>query len=77
MQHNVINPEVRQSTYSLLVRSEEKERNIFEAAIYALFVLCVAVAVWQFAHQPVTVPEKIGVADTSLNTVQTASYAGG
>ena len=76
MKDTLTNPEVRESTYALLVRSEEKERNLFETVIYSLFVLSVVAAVWQFANQPVNVPEKIGTADTNLGTVETTDYPG-
>lgn len=57
----------RQSTYSLLVRSEEKERNIFETAIYALFVLCVVVGIWSFAmQQSVPVFKHVGNAASAV-----------
>ena len=44
------------STYSLLVQSEEKERNLFETLVYGAIVLSAVVAIWQVAHQPVKVP---------------------
>ena len=44
------------TTYSLLVRSEEKGRTIFEGAIYALIVLCTAFSGWQFASNSVALP---------------------
>jgi hypothetical protein len=44
------------STYSMLVQSEEKERNLFETCVYGLIVLSAVVAIWQLAHQPVRVP---------------------
>lgn len=56
----------RQSTYSLLIRSEEKERNIFETVIYALFVVCAVVGVWQFVQQPVTVLTHISNEEPTL-----------
>jgi hypothetical protein len=40
----------RKSTYALLVRSEEKERGLFETFIYSLLVLSAVVGIWQFAH---------------------------
>ncbi len=48
------------STYSLLVRSEEKERNLSETFVYTLLTLCTAFSLWQFAHQPFTVPVSSG-----------------
>lgn len=56
----------RRSTYSLLVSSEEKERNIFETVIYALFVLCAVVGVWQFVQQPVPVRTHISNEEPTL-----------
>ena len=45
-----------QSTYSLLVNSQETGRSILEGAVYALTVLSAVASVLQFALQPVTVP---------------------
>ena len=45
-----------QSTYSLLVKSQETGRGIFETAVNALVVLSSVVAIAQFAVQPVIVP---------------------
>jgi hypothetical protein len=39
------------STYTLLVRSEEKSRDLLEAAVYALCILSAIVAIWQFVGQ--------------------------
>jgi hypothetical protein len=39
-----------ESTYALLIRSEEKSRNVFEMVIYLLLILGPLVAIWQFAH---------------------------
>ena len=44
----------RQSTYQLLVQSEEKERNYFESLAYLLLIVATAVSIWQFSRQPVT-----------------------
>jgi hypothetical protein len=45
-----------ESTYALLVRSEEKGRGVLETALYALCILSVVTSIWQFAQQPVNVP---------------------
>jgi hypothetical protein len=50
------NNEVHESTYALLVRSEEKERSLFETIAYSLFILSAVAAIWQFAHQPINLP---------------------
>ncbi len=44
-----------ESTYALLVRSEEKSRTILETVLYAIFILSVLVGIWQFAQTPVQV----------------------
>ena len=43
-------------TYALLIRSEEKSRNIIEMAIYPILILGAVIAIWQFAQQPVNIP---------------------
>ena len=48
--------EREESTYALLIRSEEKSRNLIEIIIYPLLVIGVLLAIWQFAVQPVTLP---------------------
>ena len=40
-----------QTTYTLLVRSEEKSRDLVETAVYALCILSAIVAIWQFVEQ--------------------------
>jgi hypothetical protein len=46
----------KQSTYALLVRSNEKSRNIMETALFGLFGLSAVVSMWQFAQQPTSLP---------------------
>jgi hypothetical protein len=45
-----------ESTYALLIRSEEKSRNALEVAIYPLLILGPLIAMWQFAQQPINIP---------------------
>ena len=45
-----------ESTYALLIRSEEKNRNLLEVAILPLLMLGPIIAIWQFAQQPVYIP---------------------
>jgi len=45
-----------ESTYSLLVRSEETGRSIIETVVYALLGLSAIVSIWQFAQQPNQLP---------------------
>jgi hypothetical protein len=46
----------QESTYALLIRSEEKSRGALEAVVYTTFILSVVVAIWQFAQLPVHIP---------------------
>jgi hypothetical protein len=45
-----------ESTYALLVRSEEKSRSVLETIAYVVFILSVFVAMWEFVHHPVKIP---------------------
>ena len=45
-----------ESTYALLIRSEEKRRNIVVIAICPILILGAVIAIWQFAQQPVNIP---------------------
>ena len=53
-----------ESTYALLVQSEDKERNLSETAIYMLLILGTVFSVWQVAQQPVNLPVS-GVIETA------------
>ena len=46
----------KESTYALLIRSEEKSRNVIERAICPILIVGAAIAIWQFAQQPVNIP---------------------
>jgi hypothetical protein len=45
-----------QSSYALLVCSEEKGRSIMETVVYALFGLSAIISIWQFVEQPNRLP---------------------
>jgi len=45
-----------ESTYALLIRSEEKRRGVLEIAVYAAFALSVVFTICQFAQMPLTTP---------------------
>ena len=44
------------TTYALLVRSEEKGRSIMETAVYALLGLSAILSILQFVQQPNRMP---------------------
>ena len=45
-----------ESTYALIVRSEEKSRSALEIVLYAIFTLSAVLSIWQFAQNPVKIP---------------------
>ena len=56
-QTNIMNNQF-ESTYALLVRSEEKGRGVLEILVYAVFVLSVVLSIWQFAQTPLKIPTR-------------------
>jgi len=44
-----------ESTYALLIRSEEKGRGVLETLVYAVFILAVVFSIWQFAQGPIKI----------------------
>jgi hypothetical protein len=64
-----MNSEPFESTYAMLVRSDEKERSVSETMIYVLLILSMLFAVCQVALMRVTVPESLSartVAQTAI-----------
>jgi len=57
MKHKTLSTDGFESTYALLVRSEDKERNMFEGAAYLVFILSAVFSIWQMVQQPVTLPK--------------------
>jgi hypothetical protein len=64
MKQKTLSNEGFESTYTLLVRSEEKERGMFEGAVYLVIILCAVFSIWQVAQEPVLLPTS-GVIHTS------------
>ena len=54
-----------ESTYSLIVRSEEKSRSVLEVVLYAVLILSAVFSIWQFAHQPVVLPSAAGLSPST------------
>jgi hypothetical protein len=54
MKTNQPSNKVIESTYALLVRSEDKKRAIFETVLYGLVAVSVLVAILQFTDQPIS-----------------------
>ena len=57
------NPETFESTYALLVRSEEKQR--VETLIYTLLIVSTIFAVLQFGRQAAMMPSNIAHVSTT------------
>jgi len=58
------------TTYAMLVQSEEKGRSIMETAVYALLGLSAILSILQFVQQPERVPATLStrayeISDTS------------
>ena len=51
--------EIFESTYALIVRSEEKQRTRFEIFIYALLIISTVFALSQAGRQAAQMPSKI------------------
>ena len=61
-----------QSTYALLVHSEDKGRGIMEMAVYATCILSVAAAILQFISQPT--PDPFAGFDSSAQPTPVVSH---
>ena len=66
MKQNTLSSEGFESTYALLVRSEEKERSVFEDAAYLIFILSAVFSIWQMVQQPVELPKDAVIHTTSI-----------
>jgi len=63
--------EIFESTYALLVRSEEKQRSRLETMIYMFLIVSAAFAVSQFARQAAMMPPSTArVSATASSFVQ-------
>ena len=49
-----IAPMQHETTYHMLIESEEKDGGVIETLVYLLLIVATAVTVWQFGNQPVT-----------------------
>ena len=58
----------QESTYKLLVDSEDKEHGFIEDIVYLLLVVATTATIWQLSHQPVTFAD-ISAARASISEV--------
>ena len=61
-------PESFESTYALLMRSEERQRSRFETLIYSLLIASTMFAVSQFGRQAAMMPSSIPRLSTTAST---------
>jgi hypothetical protein len=59
-----------ESTYALLVRSEDKNQSRLETLVYVLLLLSAMFSIWQFAHQSVVLPNNKFVARSRIAQTQ-------
>ena len=52
-------PEKLETTYSLLMKSEEKDRSWFETLIYTILIVSALFAVSQFGRQAMRLPTNV------------------
>ena len=60
MNQQTVKNDQLESTYALLVRSEEKGRGVLEAVLYVAFILSAVLLIWEFAVSPVRI-EPVGL----------------
>jgi uncharacterized membrane protein len=53
--------ETFESTYALILRSDEKERSVSETVVYLVLIVSTVFSIWQAAHMRVTVPTNLRV----------------
>jgi len=61
------NPEIFESTYALLVRSEEKQRSRFETLVYTVLAVSAIFAVLQFGREAAMMPSSIAHVSTTIS----------
>ncbi len=54
MKTNILTADSFESTYALLVRSEEKERDLFESIAYLVLILSAVFSICYMVQQPVS-----------------------
>ncbi len=66
MKANTTSPEGFESTYAMILRSEEKERSISEIAVYAVLIMSTVFSVWQLGQYPFMVPTSLRTHSSSI-----------
>jgi len=66
MNHETLMNNQFESTYALLVRSQEKGRGLLEAVLYIAFVLSAVLVIWGFAQSPISI-QAVGLEQGSVS----------
>jgi hypothetical protein len=66
MNHETLTNNQFESTYALLVRSEEKGRGLLEAVLYVAFILSAVLVIWGFAQSPISI-QAVGLEQGSVS----------
>ena len=74
MKQKILSTDGFESTYALIVRSEDKERNMFEGAVYLVFVFSAVFSIWQMVHQ-VALPSRNVIHTTTAQSIETSQRA--
>ena len=61
------------TTYALLVQSEEKSRSIMETAVYALLGLSAILSILQFVQQPERMPTTLTTQAYEISVISQGS----
>ncbi len=56
MKDTIIKSPEHETTYALLMRSEDKEQSVSENVVYMVLILSAMFSVWFAANQPVRLP---------------------
>jgi hypothetical protein len=56
MNHQMLKNDQFESTYALLVRSDEKGRGVLETVLYVAFILSAVLLIWEFAQSSLIMP---------------------
>jgi len=67
MKTNSPDAETFESTYALLVRSEEKQRSRFETLVYTVLAVSTIFAVLQFGREAAMMPSSIAHVSTTIS----------
>jgi hypothetical protein len=65
-----------ESTYGMLVHSEEKGRGLLEILVFAAVILSIVFSIWQFAETPLKIPAPGTDPCVACDTTKTQPRAG-